>query len=307
MTIANVASGWQLYCQFDSLVVDGETLKSPDAYQANLDPDGPISLGAAPGQIIVNNPKPTVHAGISSSLTLSTTPPAAVTGWNMYRYIFGLDFKTIAAKAIAVGLYYEDHDVTATAYFNVGLQCGSLTNETPQAQIMDVGVDSYKSGIAAFPTWDQAQVTKYWDQGADPSKNVDPEVTTFTQGNEGVIREINSNRTLAQCGVTVKMRAGAIYQWAMFLIWPIGSDVTVYDVYANYVLKADIAVKGAPPITSPWGWLIAIFQDLAIRARDMWDHWTTEGLPLTIIIVAVLLVTVCLVVVCYMRGRGKPG
>jgi hypothetical protein len=133
---------------------------------------------------------------------------------------------------------------------------------------------------------------------------VDPEVTPFTQANEGCIREIDTDRTLAQCALTVKMRAGAIYQWAMFLIWPIAEDVTVYDVFANYVLKADIAVKGAPPITSPWDWLIVILEDLAIRARDMWDHWA-EGLPFTIIIVAVVLVTICLLVMCIMRGRGK--
>jgi hypothetical protein len=306
LSTVDVASGWQLYAKLDSLTVNAKTAQASNNYQVSFDPDGALQLptegSLPPGD------EPTAHAGISSAITRDLgAVPQTVVGYTLYRYRFGLDLKTIAAKLTATGIYYEADYGTVSASFTVGLQQGSLALEPPDAQIMDIGVDGYASGITAYPFYDAAQITTLFGLGVDPSKNVDPEVTTYTQANEGCIKSIDSARHVAGCGVTVKLRAGGIYTWSNIWGFWIATDVTVYDVYANYVIKVDVAVAegSEPPATNPFEWLTIILTDLSIRVKDMWDHWVTEGLPLTLLIAAAVLVVVVLVVCCYFGGLHR--
>jgi hypothetical protein len=295
---AQVASGWSLYDQVNTLTVDGVKATAV-ANGADVDPDGAFTwdnfvnfapwpvYGAAGIFLGFSNAMPTfsgkplVHVGFSSALTLTSDTPTPVSGYNLYRYVFGVVFKTAAVHPVGNLLSYEDQVVTASADFTVGLQRGVLATAAPDAKIMDVVVQSYTSGVTAHPDWTADQIQAEFRKSFFAGTCVPPTVTTLSQGHEGLITSYDANRTTVACVLGVQLGAGG-YREVTYAVPASGLDpywsaTTIFNVYANYVLSVDVAVAqtgsggGKAPDTNPWDMLTLILQDLSFTLTTFLD------------------------------------
>jgi hypothetical protein len=272
-SVGVVNEAWQLNVLIDKIVVDGETKDPSDLVgQISFDADGDFYYNDYLGVLV--NPKPTVSAGVSSSLSPSTDDPESIDGYDLYRYYFGLDITTAAYKDPDYPLFYESDVVIVSVYFTVWLDKG-IYEDVPEAKITDVAASNVDVGIIRQPTWDSATITADYTNTVDPAKNVNAVFVPISQGNEQLIDGMASDFSVAYCHLTAKLGAGGIIEWTYWWIFPLAYEVQVDDVFANYDCYIDVAVEkgGKAPITSPFDFLIQIFQSLGIIAGDEPINW----------------------------------
>lgn len=281
---------WGLAAGLESLNVNGNI----------KDADNPYSIENA-----IGGTAPSVSASLSSSIRASDETPRAVAGYLAYLYEFDVATRTFGYSP-PNNLIWTDTPVDIRVNFGVVLQGGFFNVTEDDARISDVTVIDVKRGLTFLPEddWEEAMVV--FESGADPAKNVQPEVKSYSQQGEGLI---NSRPTdgVVECDVHVRMQCGMVLQWSLIPILnlPYMQDAIVYDVFTLYTIGVEVLIPEGqpPPITNPFEWFLEMIADFGGRIADMWDR-LAESQIIILIAAVVVIITICLACVYTRRGSG---
>jgi hypothetical protein len=292
---ATVAGVWPIRAGPVSLSVNAQSSSAILASAIDYDPDGPLTLQTAPGSVMWEGLTPTVHFGVGS-LRAVREPPTLAGDYYAYLYEVDIDFKTLAHHYGSV--YFESRAAACTGYFAIVIDTGAAgVGANTSAIISDVWITSYRSGVAKNPGASWQEVKAAYDASSFPEENVIPNVVTSTQAGEPLITE-GAGTAAVTCRVALTLYPGGLYEWGYVLIFPVGKNVYVDDVYATYTCRVEVLVpKGeAPPFANPLLILLQMLQDFGFWVRDSWARLSDAlGLWLWVLLGVLVLFLFCFV------------
>lgn len=287
-TVSLEDGAWQFTAKTSSLKVNGVVQNLGTLSQMNLDADGALSEYSNVGWL------PEIHAGLGM-LRPSGVDPVEVSGYMAYTYEFDVMIKTIADRH---GMWYESALANIEFRFDLVLQEG-IFNETPDAMIAEAWISDYSRGLSADANLDWSDIRELFETGADPAKNVDPEVVTSTQSGESLIT--GGTTQTASCMIGVSLRAGGLMQWSSLLGLLYISGVTVFNVFALYTVTVEVLIEQPPDdgggddpsdppiIINPFVVFLQPLADLTIPIRTWFASLGVWGYVIVVAVVVIIL------------------